>query len=98
MSELTSHEFLFGDKLDRTVEWIVGEALRDGSPEAFTKAADQIHGIDRFMLQLGLSIAAMRLSNTERQMRALAEYDDMRQAWIAELESFQSQSQENETA
>lgn len=83
--ELTQHGFLFGNKLELTVEWIIGDALRDGSKEAFERAAEQLHGIDRFMLQLGLHIAALRVSNTTRKIRELAENDEMRAAWVAEL-------------
>jgi hypothetical protein len=82
-AELTSHEFLFGDNLDLTVEWIVGEALRDGSQAGFAKAAHELHGIDRFLLSLGLSIPAMRISNTQRQMNELADSEELRTAWAA---------------
>jgi len=81
--ELTSHEFLFGDKLETTVEWIIGDALRDGSKNAFLAASEQLHGIDRFLLSLGLSIAAMRVSHARQPIQELAENETLRLAWIA---------------
>jgi hypothetical protein len=81
--ELTEHGFFFGTKLEETVEWIIGEALRDGSQQAFQAASEQLHGIDRFLLSLGLSIAAMRVSHTRAPIQRLAEDETMRLAWIA---------------
>lgn len=69
--ELTQHEFVFGSKLTQTVEWILEEAIRLNTPLAFDNAAQQLQGLDRLMLSMGLHIAALRISNTQRKLRAL---------------------------
>jgi hypothetical protein len=47
---LTSHaDFVFGESLPSTVEWIIGDALRANTEDAWHDAGERLRGIDRLI-------------------------------------------------
>lgn len=63
---LTSHGFIFGTKIEDTVAWIMRDALAAATPEnpePLREASFQLKGIDRLLGMMGMSVAAMMLSN-----------------------------------
>jgi hypothetical protein len=42
---MNAHEFLFGDKFDRCVGYIIDEACKENTREAYKLAQSKLHGI-----------------------------------------------------
>jgi hypothetical protein len=82
------HGLLFGEgNLEHAVAWLVEDALRDGTPEAFTQAAERIIGIQRFLICLGpdLNTSVMGLNTTIVRMELMAHDEGLRTSILAEL-------------
>jgi len=47
-----THEFLFGDKFDRCVEYIIVEAFKKNNRESYTEAKNKLHGLRTFLIFL----------------------------------------------
>ncbi len=78
-------DLLFGDAVPEVVARIVGQAVKDGSAQSFRDAAQQIRGIQRFIIfmQLGPGFSedtCLRLSNEQTRLERLAMDSDLRRS------------------
>lgn len=72
------HQVLFGDTLEKTIGTLVSVAAKDGTAEAFAKAADGIRGVRILITSMGLAReieldVCVRLNNEERRLREVVD-------------------------
>jgi hypothetical protein len=66
---------MYGDTLESVVQFTIAKAQARPSPETYTRAAHELHGIYRFLIWTGIDDppAFLRLSNEERRLWIMAE-------------------------
>ena len=75
----TAHEFIFGDKFERSLQHIVGQAYEANTREAYQAAVHKLHGINTLLLFMSseggpaMPTAHLMVRNLMSQVREVAE-------------------------
>lgn len=74
----TMAEFVFGDKITKTLGWIADDAIREGTEEAFEHAIWMVRGIGRLFIHWGDPGSSIALSNFENKLHRCKDDPELR--------------------
>jgi hypothetical protein len=74
---MTAHELIFGDRFERSLRYICGEAHKVGTPEAYRAAEQKLAGIKTLLIFMSseggtpMPTAVLMLQNLQSGLRVM---------------------------